>query len=97
MPAKRNTSLKTEARNKSGDNAKPKAKHHPRRTQSDAAINAPTDSLAVLQPPLNDPLKSISHEEIARLAYASWELRGRPIGSAEYDWFKAEKELRSRF
>jgi len=34
-----------------------------------------------------------SHEAIARLAYALWEYRGRPIGDAEQDWYRAEREL----
>jgi hypothetical protein len=34
-----------------------------------------------------------SHEEIARLAYAYWEARGQPHGSAQEDWFRAEHEL----
>jgi Protein of unknown function (DUF2934) len=29
----------------------------------------------------------------ARLAYKFWELRGRPLGSPEVDWFAAEKAL----
>ncbi len=35
-------------------------------------------------------------EEIARLAFSYWEARGRQGGSAEDDWLRAEKELRSR-
>lgn len=31
--------------------------------------------------------------EIERLAYRFWEERGRPFGSPEEDWFKAEREL----
>jgi len=37
-----------------------------------------------------------SHEEIARLAYANWEARGRQDGSAEEDWYRAEQELLRR-
>ena len=37
-----------------------------------------------------------SHEEIARLAYAYWEARGHPHGSAQEDWFRAEHELLRR-
>jgi hypothetical protein len=32
-------------------------------------------------------------EEIARRAYELWEQRGRPNGSREEDWFRAESEL----
>jgi len=35
-----------------------------------------------------------SHEEIARLAYVLWQARGGGDGSAEQDWFEAERQLR---
>ncbi len=35
-----------------------------------------------------------SHEEIARRAYQFWEERGKPHGSDEEDWHRAERELR---
>jgi hypothetical protein len=35
----------------------------------------------------------VSCEEIARLAYSHWEARGRQHGSADEDWFRAEREL----
>jgi hypothetical protein len=35
-----------------------------------------------------------SHEEIARRAYQLWEERGKPHGSHEEDWYRAEHELR---
>jgi hypothetical protein len=35
-------------------------------------------------------------EEIARLAYSYWEARGRPDGSSQEDWFRAEREIRKR-
>lgn len=31
--------------------------------------------------------------EIEKLAYRFWEERGRPFGSPEEDWFKAESEF----
>ena len=37
-----------------------------------------------------------THEEIARLAYANWEARGRQDGSPEEDWYRAEQELLRR-
>ena len=33
-------------------------------------------------------------DAIARLAYAYWEDRGRPDGSSEEDWLRAEEEVR---
>jgi hypothetical protein len=34
-----------------------------------------------------------THEEIAALAYRYWESRGRPIGSPEEDWLRAERDV----
>jgi len=34
------------------------------------------------------------HEEIEARAHELWIQRGRPIGSPEEDWFRAEEELR---
>ena len=34
-----------------------------------------------------------SHEEIARLAYAYWETRGRRHGSPQEDWDRAERDI----
>jgi hypothetical protein len=36
-------------------------------------------------------------EKIALLAYAYWELRGCQDGSAEEDWFRAEREIASAY
>jgi len=35
--------------------------------------------------------------EIEKLAYRFWEERGRPFGSPEVDWFKAEREFLREF
>jgi len=32
-------------------------------------------------------------EEVAKRAYLFWEQRGRPFGSPEVDWWRAEREL----
>ncbi|MGI9071400.1 MAG: DUF2934 domain-containing protein [Bryobacteraceae bacterium] len=32
-------------------------------------------------------------EDIAKLAYALWQQRGCPSGSAEFDWFAAQEKL----
>ena len=36
----------------------------------------------------------MTHEEIEERAYYLWEQRGRPEGSPEVDWERAERELR---
>ena len=38
-------------------------------------------------------MDALYHEEVARLAYRFWEERGRPFGSPEVDWRRAEQEL----
>jgi hypothetical protein len=40
------------------------------------------------------PTQNSWHEEIAAGAYHFWEERGRPIGSPEEDWSRAETEIR---
>lgn len=35
------------------------------------------------------------HDQIERLAYSYWERRGRPVGSPDIDWLRAERELLS--
>jgi hypothetical protein len=37
-----------------------------------------------------------THEEIARLAYQYWEMRGRRHGDALRDWLRAECELQAK-
>ena len=44
-----------------------------------------------------EPVRTPSHEEVARLAYSYWEERGRRHGSALEDWLRAENELRKRY
>ena len=36
---------------------------------------------------------SLQHARIAARAHDLWELRGRPDGSSEIDWYQAEKQL----
>jgi hypothetical protein len=59
------------------------------------AQNVSTNGDAQVSPdPLAEPITyKLSDEEIARKAYALWEERGRPVGSAEEDWFRAKEEL----
>ncbi len=41
-------------------------------------------------------VRALRGEDIARLAYQIWEERGRPSGSAEADWYEAERQLQIR-
>ena len=48
------------------------------------------------QPPLElipDYSYEDRHEFVEKLAYKLWEERGRPFGSAEVDWFAAERAV----
>ncbi len=35
-------------------------------------------------------------DEVERLAYQYWQQRGRPTGSSEEDWYRAEQEIKLR-
>ena len=37
----------------------------------------------------------VARQRVERLAYSLWEARGRPAGSPEVDWLRAEKVLAS--
>jgi hypothetical protein len=42
-------------------------------------------------------LEDTFHAETEKLAYQFWEERGRPLGSSEEDWFRAERRLQHYF
>lgn len=50
----------------------------------------------------SDPIQAsvrydaMEQKAIAQQAYQYWEQRGRPFGSPEEDWFRAEREIRAR-
>jgi hypothetical protein len=41
-------------------------------------------------------LSDAEREQIEKLAYQLWEQRGRPLGSPDDDWFRAEQEFIQR-
>jgi len=43
-----------------------------------------------------NPVAPPSYQEIAKLAQRYWDDRGRPEGSPEQDWLRAEKDLLER-
>lgn len=45
---------------------------------------------------VEDNVQAQSQQDIANLAYALWQARGCPQGSAEEDWTEAERQLRTR-
>jgi hypothetical protein len=52
----------------------------------------PRRNVATRQEETLEP-ERVSEIEIAARAYEIWQSRGCPIGSAEEDWFQAEREL----
>lgn len=40
--------------------------------------------------------RTITHEEIAGLAFTKWQVRGCPLGDSQRDWFEAENELKAQ-
>ena len=46
---------------------------------------------------MNRLTSDIFHAQVEKLSYQFWEERGRPLGSPEEDWFRAERELRHHF
>jgi hypothetical protein len=66
------------------------AKRTSMETRSDGADGVGMPRAADSVPARGD---CVRHDEIARLAYVLWEARGRPEGSAEEDWIRAEEEL----
>ena len=57
-----------------------------RKTEHEKPGNPPE----IAAPPLEDP----GTGAIERLAYTYWEERGRPHGSSEEDWLRAEQTIR---
>ena len=41
-------------------------------------------------------LSNEQREQTEKLAYQLWEERGRPLGSPDHDWLRAEQELIQR-
>jgi hypothetical protein len=58
---------------------------------SPATAKPITEKKAGAEP--SQAFETLPHEEIAKLAYALWQERGSPEGSAEVDWFEAEEKL----
>ena len=62
-------------------------KHHAK-TSAEVVIDTPAEA-----PQTAAVVVSLSHEDVAKLAYSYWEARGRQDGFAEQDWLRAEREL----
>lgn len=63
---------------------------------SEVEMEAPAVVAAVVNPvqeSVQEPVRVVTHEEIARVAYSYWAARGYQGGSPEEDWLRAEREL----
>ena len=74
------------------------AKHHTTTESGPAGAAAarvvePVIEVAVPTDPVVSSGSAPEHDQIARLAYSYWQARGRPDGSPEEDWLRAENEL----
>jgi len=58
----------------------------PALTLTELPVGIDSQSLSPVQP-------DSGREQTAALAYRFWEERGRPVGSPEEDWFRAESEI----
>lgn len=65
-------------------------------TTTAASETTPTEARRSPKPPngaISDGQSKVASEgDIATRAYFLWEERGRPVGSPETDWFRAQQE-----
>ena len=62
---------------------------------TNAASETPTETRRSLKSSngvISDGQSKLSESDIATRAYFLWEERGRPVGSPETDWFRAQQE-----
>ncbi len=67
----------------------------PRRKVTSKAVSESIANLVDAVEPMS--ALEINAREIEECAYQSWIERGCPMGSPEEDWYRAERELISRF
>jgi hypothetical protein len=85
----------------SGADAETKSAAQRRMEEALADYRASRDRLAYHLASAKSPAEAIrrqrqpSQEEVRQLAYRLWEQAGRPTGSADQDWQRAEELLRS--
>jgi hypothetical protein len=71
-----------------------RAAKHSKAVVEEPVTPAPTVAApAVVVPAAPAPVKTVSQEEIAKLAYCFWADRGYQGGSPEEDWLRAEQTL----
>jgi hypothetical protein len=63
--------------------------------QPPPAVEPEAHSSQKLQEPAAFSAQEFSHERCSELAYALWQQRGCPEGSADEDWFEAERQMRN--
>lgn len=68
----------------------------PRKAPAKKAVNGAGADPITENHNTNPQERSISNEEVARLAHSYWQERGGKHGYHMEDWFRAERELRTR-
>lgn len=81
------------SRELTGSKANPKSEAADTADGKPGADASPRQQLEAASSSALEPKRSIDPRLIALRAYVLWEARGRPIGSPEVDWFRAEEEL----
>ena len=68
----------------------------PRKTAAKKGAGTVTEMPVATNGHLAAQERSVSHDEVARLAHAYWQQRGHRHGQHEEDWYRAEHELRGK-
>jgi hypothetical protein len=63
--------------------------------QTAPTVEPETQAMRKPQETASSSPQEFSHERCSELAYSLWRQRGCPEGSAEEDWFEAERQLRN--
>lgn len=68
----------------------------PRKTAAKKGTDVVTEIPVAVNGHLAAQERSVSHDEVARLAHTYWQQRGHRHGQHEEDWLRAEQELRRK-
>jgi hypothetical protein len=76
---------------------KTKAAAKPKKAEAKPKLVEAKPKIAkAMSKPKTTEIRSVSHEEIEKLAHRFWTERGYQHGEPEIDWFRAEEQLRGK-
>jgi DUF2934 family protein len=73
----------------------PTFQNEERNFMASRALKIDPQKAAASNPNINSGRPEVDQAAISARAYELWQERGRPIGSDQEDWFRAEQELRA--